>query len=924
MFIQFIMRCISHQEREERKKELERAWRPNAFIYQPNSPNQSPSKAPHIALKVKLEDMEVDESNVRQGTSPLLTSLLKSPSPAPNPGSSILNTMSMGTNQTRTSAPTITNLLTGSLSTTPQKNVTSGVPSIVVASSTPIVYPHQLQTQPLTGPPTSDTNINNVIQSPSQSAPTLSMLLENKNRESSQHRTPSQSRYEVQQNKIDATAQEIDISKSFIGDLMEGDANATDSPIKDEEQQLMDVINELIPGDELDDIEDILNPELLEGGAILDNVDDFIDEEEPMQDEADNKNFVSEISVAALEVDNIFPGSASKNENVTESAEELKPQKEEATEPTIPMKEELVEREIKEVSDNISSSTDSIPFHDILFSSSYLQEPIASTAQMEQEISLPPKEDDSSDSNDTPLSELLKHKTSMEAEELKDTRPSNEQPDAFESDSNDDKCLESIKREIQGLSGLKENNSSENSSEPPEERVLETTTAEEVDESKPDEADEECKDIPDEVKEEIVNDPNESIHLDDELVKSEPIAIESEEANEVPIEEVEAKNEEVVDEVNAESQCPVIDEVVEEIKDDKSEDEKPVSTVPTEAIDDDISKELPVESKEEPEPEPEMEPEDDQEEVDNDGEDDDDADSKDTEILHNMDESSLPLAERKLSSDEEIFEDAKESVDDANNEGDDVATETETHLPNIITDTDDDSPMEVIKEDKTGRIKRDYSRRKQESTPSIDKRSDDVASGEESSSIGTRMKLKDRDRSESPYCDDESNEPVTKSKRRCSSTPIIDSLPNSPASSDDREYRGWKKSILIVYSRMITHKNASLFAKPISEDHAPDYRDIVLQPMDLQTLKRNIENGTIRTTLDFQRYVMVMCYNAIFYNFNDELTCSMAKEMLRDALALIDDIMELWRKENEKSASSSSSSATKIVGRGRKSNRLLA
>lgn len=296
-------------------------------------------------------------------------------------------------------------------------------------------------------------------------------------------------------------------------------------------------------------------------------------------------------------------------------------------------------------------------------------------------------------------------------------------------------------------------------------------------------------------------------------------------------------------------------------------------------------------------------------------------DNKESE---SADASVLPLPDRKMSSDEEVFEDAKDTVDEAVTV-EEVATEPAAQQPITITDTDDETPIEVIKEDKTGRVKRDYSRRKRGSTPSIDKRSDDVASSEEVSGISTRMKLKERERSESPYCDEESNEPASKTKRRCSSTPIIDSLPNSPASSDDREYRGWKKSILIVYNRLITHKNASLFAKPISEDHAPDYKDIVLQPMDLQTLKRNIENGSIRTTLDFQRYVMVMCYNAIFYNFNDPLTCSMAEEMLRDALTLIDDIMELWRKENDKSTSSSSATTTtKIISRGRKSNRLMA
>lgn len=98
--------------------------------------------------------------------------------------------------------------------------------------------------------------------------------------------------------------------------------------------------------------------------------------------------------------------------------------------------------------------------------------------------------------------------------------------------------------------------------------------------------------------------------------------------------------------------------------------------------------------------------------------------------------------------------------------------------------------------------------------------------------------------------------------------------------------------------------------------------------MDLQTLKRNIDSGHIRTTLEFQRYVMLMCHNAMFYNINDNVISARAKEILTYALSLIEDIMDTWKKENEKAitaastSSASTSAATKVV-RGRKSNRLM-
>lgn len=300
------------------------------------------------------------------------------------------------------------------------------------------------------------------------------------------------------------------------------------------------------------------------------------------------------------------------------------------------------------------------------------------------------------------------------------------------------------------------------------------------------------------------------------------------------------------------------------------------------------------------------------------------------EINENLGDSKEKLnVASRVSTDDELFEDAKESLDDIK----EPEVEPETTLvqpPTITINSDDDSPIEVIKEDKVGRTKRDYSRRKHDTTTtttpqSNEKRSDDHASEEASNSgsISSRLRMKDRDRSESPYVEEDSGEPSAKYKRRYSSTPIIDSLPNSPASSDDREYRSWKKSILLVYNSLVQHKYASIFSKPITEEQAPNYKTLILNPMDLQTLKRNIDSGTIRTTIEFQRYVMIMCYNAIFYNINDKLTCLRAKEMLTDALTFIEDFNETWKKENEKPVVPVGvASVTKAV-RGRKSNRLM-
>lgn len=552
----------------------------------------------------------------------------------------------------------------------------------------------------------------------------------------------------------------------------------------------------------------------------------------------------------------------------------------------------------------------------------------------------------------------------------------------FDSDSNDEKSLESLKREMQAEC-LKES-SFELSIEAEEEKPLvEEIKAEEVaeieeikaeveleqeepilkSESVEIESDEVAKPLKEENEEEI-----EAPEVEKKEEEQEAEAIEedshenAEPAAEVAeeIEEVEEK-EEIPEEVPEAPEADV-EEKVAEVAEPAEPEEQEIENIIEEIEDDDIpmGEEIsevksPAEAKEEPEPlkveEKDsvesveiVEIKDDDDKVDpsvivieeNDdtiSEDNQPLSSDKNENIHDEDddvvvetkiESPAPRESgRKVSTDDELFEDAKEHMDDMKSDDVEQNTEPESASQTItIIDTDDDSPFEV----KTGRTKRDYSRRKQESSHSIDKRSEETTSSDDVvGSISSRLRLKDRERSESPYVEEDSGEPAAKSKRRYSSTPNIDSLPNSPASSDDREYRGWKKSIMIVYNRLLIHKCASLFTKPISEDHAPNYRSIVLQPMDLQTLKRNIDSGSIRTTMEFRRYVMLLCYNAIFYNCNDDVTCSRAKEMLSDALSLIDDIMDTWKKENEKSASastSSSSSTTKVV-RGRKSNRLM-
>lgn len=112
----------------------------------------------------------------------------------------------------------------------------------------------------------------------------------------------------------------------------------------------------------------------------------------------------------------------------------------------------------------------------------------------------------------------------------------------------------------------------------------------------------------------------------------------------------------------------------------------------------------------------------------------------------------------------------------------------------------------------------------------------------------------------------------------------VDSEPENESTGEGADYRAWKKAVMLVYNRLATHKYASVFLRPITEDQAPGYHSVIFRPMDLSTIKKNIDNGTIRSTMHFQRDVMLMFQNAIMYNKHDTFIYKMAVSMQEECL----------------------------------------
>ncbi|KAM3956089.1 bromodomain-containing protein 8 [Aphomia sociella] len=167
-----------------------------------------------------------------------------------------------------------------------------------------------------------------------------------------------------------------------------------------------------------------------------------------------------------------------------------------------------------------------------------------------------------------------------------------------------------------------------------------------------------------------------------------------------------------------------------------------------------------------------------------------------------------------------------------------VKEERPLEIEDTHTETDDDTPMELSREEeKDGKKKRDYSRKKKSDSR--------TCSGSESAAEA--------------------------------------SAPESPSGDAERQHRLWKKSVMLVYSRLCAHKYASLFLRPISDEEAPGYSMVVKRPMDLTTIRRHIDAGVIRTTAQFQRDVLLMLSNALMYNSSEHSVYTMAKEMHEEA-----------------------------------------
>lgn len=260
----------------------------------------------------------------------------------------------------------------------------------------------------------------------------------------------------------------------------------------------------------------------------------------------------------------------------------------------------------------------------------------------------------------------------------------------------------------------------------------------------------------------------------------------------------------------------------------------------------------------------------------------------------------------------EELDNARIDIDESEN------SRRNTFTPEYSEEYFDDLNMSVTKPEKSGKAKRDYSRTKKKEEKdfhillavekAVNGQLEENEFAEDSFSdrefreaekkYGSLSKLRsETDRSNSPWTEDEDLTNMRNKRRYSTPATPTDSIPNSPASSsaycdDERDNRSWKKAVMLVYGHLAAHKYASLFLKPITDEQAPGYHTVVYRPMDLQTIRKNIESGAIRTTAEFQRDVLLMFTNAIMYNKTNDLIYNMAAEMQKEAIQHIKQFLQ--------------------------------
>ncbi|CRK90006.1 CLUMA_CG003732, isoform A [Clunio marinus] len=277
------------EERERKKLEIERQWRPNYGLKAQNIKVQKPTTEEESSSPQQQQQ----QAGTSSSPSPLLTSLLKS---------SQANQMPIQPSNTSRSAPTITNLLTGTSSSTSSSN--SSPSSFITQSSSTNAQNNLINASVSVAlVPNAIINHSASVQIPvSQTAPTLITLLDKK---LSTVSATSQSSLCSSSDPSTNEKQQLMLSIS----VPEG-SGKDGSDVKDEDEDILvdfNLITQNLDDDDLEDINAIImNPEILE--------DKITDHEPSIKDVDDSSQATSTDDYDKLKIKQLVENFAGSSE----------------------------------------------------------------------------------------------------------------------------------------------------------------------------------------------------------------------------------------------------------------------------------------------------------------------------------------------------------------------------------------------------------------------------------------------------------------------------------------------------------------------------------------------------------------------------------------------------------------------------------
>lgn len=83
----------------------------------------------------------------------------------------------------------------------------------------------------------------------------------------------------------------------------------------------------------------------------------------------------------------------------------------------------------------------------------------------------------------------------------------------------------------------------------------------------------------------------------------------------------------------------------------------------------------------------------------------------------------------------------------------------------------------------------------------------------------------------------------------------------------------------IVVEKTKQHSRAWPFLKPVSKSEAPNYTDLIKNPMDLSLLERNVNDGKYRTMQQFEHDLRLIFSNCYLYNGADSVYSKSARQL---------------------------------------------